>query len=179
MKRQGKDFAPHLERYVFTLPYIQRRDVLDAGSKSGFGAHIMEYTAKSVTLVDISKTFLNEAKKYNHFCPAKFIESDFNKEFPEGTWNAIVAFEIIEHVEDPEFFIKNISEHLSEDGVFIFSVPHMKDIPDHITLFDETKIKKLISRYFKIEEFYIQDTYGISNKQFKRYPKTYVGVATK
>jgi len=49
----------------------------------------------------------------------------------------------------------------------------------HKVLYDEQKIKELISRYFKIEEFYVQDKTIIANKRTYKGLITYIGVATK
>lgn len=180
MGRKPKDFVGHLERYVFALPYIEGKRVLDAGCKDGYGSHLMSAFIRHLTLVDRTDTWLNMAMaNYKYFCRKEFILMDFDEEFPEGTWDAIVAFEIIEHVADPDRFLKDISEHLTTDGILIFSVPHMVENPDHKTLFDKEKIVEYVSRYLKIEEFYIQDKLGISGKPATSPPVSYVGIARK
>lgn len=180
MKRQARDFIPHLERYIFAMPHVQGLDVMDAASKDGYGSSLLAQVANKVTLVDNSAFWLGKAESnYTYQGKANFIVDDFNKGFPEGEWDAVVAFEIIEHVEDPDFFISNITSHLKKGGELVFSVPHMKEEECHLTLFDEDKIRGLISKYLTITEFYVQKGYGISNIPFSRYPVTYVGIAVK
>lgn len=180
MQRDANHFIGHLERYVFSLPYIQCRTVLDAGCKDGYGAHLLSAFAKKVTLADRNSKWLSMARNdYRYFCEHEFIRVDFDQEFPEGKWDRIVAFEVIEHVADADKFLKQISEHLTEKGLLIFSVPHMIENPDHKTLFDEAKIKEYVSRYFSIKEFYIQDKLGISGKPCRLPPISYVGIAEK
>lgn len=175
MKRQAIQFSPHLDRYVYATHACQNRATLDLGGKSGYGADILSYTTNNkVTIADHMPGELKRVKP-NH----DKILIDFNDGFPEGMWDAMVAFEIIEHVINPDKFIQDITEHLNPDGVLVFSVPHMKECEDHLTLFDEQDIKKLISKYLTIEEFYVQDSYNISGKKFEKYPVTYVGVARK
>lgn len=178
--RKAFVFVPHLERYVWALPYCQKKKVMDAGAKDGYGAHLISSFAESVTLVDRNAVWLGEAKNnYKYLCKSDFVVMDFDNAFPDGKWDTIVAFEVIEHVADPDFFIKNITEHLPRGGLLLFSVPHMIQNLDHKTLFDEEKIKKLISKYLQIKEFYIQDKCGISGKPTSHPPKAYVGVAEK
>lgn len=178
--RKASAFVPHLERYVWALPYCQNKRVLDAGAKDGYGAHLISGFANFVTLADRNEAWLKEAQhNYKYMCPVETVIVDFDSDFPKDNWDVVVAFEVIEHVADPDFFVKNISEHLTSGGLLLFSVPHMIENPDHKTLFDEENIKNLISKYLKIEEFYIQDKYGISGKSASCPPRAYAGVAKK
>lgn len=179
MQREPLVFAGHLERYIFALPYCKKRKVLDVGGKDGYGSLLISWFASEVTNADMYGKWLYQAKNHHHHhCPAHFIEQDFNEKFPDGMWETIVAFEIIEHVIDPDRFVKDIYDHMNPEGLLVFSVPHMTPNPDHRTLFDEDKIRALVSKYFTIEEFYIQDKHGISGKPTLP-PKSYVGVARK
>lgn len=73
----------------------------------------------------------------------------------------------------------NSKTFLKEDGLLLFSVPDMIENEVHKVLFDEQKIKDLVGKYLKIEEFYIQDKVGISNKPAEFPAKCYVGIARK
>ncbi len=174
-------FMPHLDRYSFACHYSHKKDVLDLGGKDGYGAVMMSLFANHITIADNRGDYLEIGKLNNTFlCDTKMVEVDLEKSFPDRIYDTAVAFEIIEHVKDPETFIENIAKHLKVGGVLGFSVPHMMPHIDHLTLFDEDKIKKMISKYLTLKEFYIQDSYGISKKPMHRYPAiTYVGVAEK
>ena len=173
-------FKEHLVRYAFAMPFAYKRDVLDAGSKEGFGAHMLSYGANTVTLSDISQGYLDAGKKwFNFFCPVEFVQCDFNKGFPEGEWDTIVSFEVIEHVKDPDFFVKNIAEHLLPGGHLVFSVPHMCPNHEHITLFDEEKIRALIERHLDLVVLHVQDKQIFSGEPLYKGLKCYVGVARK
>lgn len=173
-------YSSHLERYVFALPHCYKRRVLDVGSKDGDCSIILSYGASELSLCDINEAWLNASKKKSYLCPVKnFFLTDLEKEFPEGKWEVITAFEIIEHVIDPEFLVKNVADHLEDDGRLVFSVPHMIDNKEHKTLFDEEKIKNLVSKYFEIEKFYVQEKKVISGEPMYKGLKCYVGVARK
>ena len=178
--RKPRLFIGHLERYVWSLLYCDGKRVVDLGSKDGYGAHLISCFAHMVTLVDRDKAILDTARKsYKFLCGAEFKHADFESEFPKGEWDVAVAFEVIEHVANTEFFIHNIADHLTKGGELVFSVPHMIVNDDHKVLFDEESIKKLISKYFIIEEFYVQDTVGISGAPATSPPKSYIGLARK
>lgn len=179
-RRKPQLFIGHLERYLFASLFSDQKNIIDLGSKDGYGSQLMSHYANHITLADNNKNNLAKAEKFhNYLCPVKFVITNLEKEFPNGNWDTIVAFEIIEHLNNYEFFIQNIQKHLAKDGIFVFSVPHMIKNLDHKVLFDEEKIKQLISKYFKIQEFYIQDKIVISDKPATSPPKSYVGVAAK
>ena len=171
MKRNALIFKEMIQRYVDSLPYCDGKEVLDAGCRDGYGAHLISHVAKTITLVDKSPTCIHKLapNTYKYLCGTNFQELDLEKTFPIGTFNTVLAFEIIEHLENPEFFIKNVAEHLYGKGYLIFSVPHMLENPVHKVLFDEVKIKNLINKYFIIKEFIVTE----------RKHKFYFGVAQK
>lgn len=177
--RFAHSFKEHIHRYAFAMPYAYKRDVLDAASKDGFGAQILSWVANSVTLADVSHLWLGKAKNNSYACRASFIHSDFNVGFPEGSWDTIVSFETIEHVDNPEFLIENFAKALRKNGVLVFSVPHMVANHEHKTLFDEEKIRAMIGKHFDIEEFHVQDKEYLKDTPMYKGLKCYVGVARK
>ena len=176
MKKFFPSYQDHLARYIFASEYCYKKNVLDCGSQIGFGASILSWASDKITLSDIDQRMLDKSKNLFYDAPTEFIQCDFDKEFPEGKWDVITAFEVIEHLENPELFIKNVSEHLT--GQFIFSVPHMVANIQHKTLFDEQKIKDLLSKYLDIQEFYIQDKKIYSGRPLYKNLKCYLGVCT-
>lgn len=180
MRKHAPSFQDHISRYTYALWNCYNKDVLDAGSKEGFGAQILSWVAKTITLSDISQLWLRQAEKIKgYWCPVSFVQSDFNKDFPKGEWDVVTAFEVLEHLEKPDFFLENVVKSLRKDGLFIFSVPHMDARPDHITLFDETKIKELISKYLDIQELFVQDRKYLTDQPLYKNLICYVGVAKK
>lgn len=180
MKKFVHSFADHLARYVYALERCPRKSVLDAGGKEGFGAHILSYGANDITIADIDDDFLKKSKTwFKYFSPVTFVKSDFEKEFPEGMWDVITAFEVIEHLtpEGGDFFVKNISEHLKPGGVLIFSVPHLCPNHEHKTLYTEERIKALITKYLDLEEFHIQKAKIYSGKPLYKGLTNYLGIA--
>ena len=177
----GRRFAAtwqhHVVRYSFALPYCYRKTVLDAGCQVGWGANLITYVANKVTFVDMNKKYIEMASTMRHMCPVEYSISNFEREFPEGKWDVIIAFEVIEHLEDPNLFLSNIAKSLNPGGKLIFSVPHMVDNHEHKHVYDKKSIKDLIEKYFKIEEFYEQDKNPINLGPMYGYLKCYVGVA--
>jgi 2-polyprenyl-3-methyl-5-hydroxy-6-metoxy-1,4-benzoquinol methylase len=173
-------FSAHIARYNFAMLYGYDKDVLDVGSREGFGAHLMSYGAKTVTLCDINQTYLERADRYYRwFCPVSYIQADLEKGFPAGEWDCMTAFEVIEHVEDASFLVKNMAEHLRPGGVLVFSVPHMVENHEHKSLFDAERIRKVVGEYLDIEELFEQDSYPFGKGELYKGLKCHVGVARK
>lgn len=177
--RRGTWFSEHITRYAFALNYCFKRNVLDIGGKDGFGSQVMSYVANHIDLADISEKWLGYAKELKYNCPIDFHQVDLENDFPEGEWDTMVAFEVIEHLSNPEVLIENVAKHLKTGGFFVFSVPHMIANHEHKTLFDEQKIKELISKHLTLKEFYIQDKKLFSGLPTKSNVKCYIGVAIK
>lgn len=179
MTRFAPSFSDHIARYAFAMNYCYKRSVMDAGSKDGFGSQNISWVARDITLVDIDHDWLELAKLGHYACPASFVECNFEESFPEGAWDTIVAFEVIEHLANPEVFVRNVAKALNPGGMLVFSVPHLVANHEHKTLFDEQGIKDLISKELEILEFYIQDKKPISGKPMYKGLRCYVGVARK
>lgn len=178
--RKPRLFIGHLERYLWTTQYVYKKKVLDMGSKDGYGSHLMSGFANSVTLLDNKLWWLSKAEAlYKFLCPYDLEVKDLEIEFSNKKFDVIVAFEIIEHVQNREQLMENIVKALEDGGKLLFSVPHMIPNPDHTHLYDEEGIKDFIGQYMEIEEFYIQDKIIISNKPHTSPPISYVGVAVK
>jgi len=52
------------------------------------------------------------------------VSDALNLPFNDSTFSIITAFDVIEHLADPEVFLKSIFRVLQEDGVLIFSTPN-------------------------------------------------------
>jgi len=114
----------HRWRYLETLKYIEGKDVLDVGCGVGYGSYIMAENAKSVFGLDDSQEAIDQAWEYfvggniNYYC------CDFLKVKIEAlsTQNALVAFEVIEHIQDTEPVFKKFKE--LDPELIIISTPH-------------------------------------------------------
>lgn len=177
----SRKYAPswqhHIVRYAFALPYCYRKSVLDAGSQIGYGGNLLSYVANSITFVDINQKYIDMALSLKNMCPVDGILCDFEKDFPEGKWDTVVAFEVIEHLENPDVFLANVAKHLNPGGRLVFSVPHMVANHEHKHVYDEAGIKALIGKHLKIVEFYQQDKNPITMGPLYKGLKCYAGIA--
>jgi SAM-dependent methyltransferase len=115
----------HLARYLFAARLARGR-VLDAGSGSGYGARELARLAARVTALDLSA----EAAAWAH-CNYQAPHTDFLAgsctalPFREDSFDAVVAFEVIEHLRDQQAFLAECKRVLAPSGLLIVSTPNI------------------------------------------------------
>lgn len=178
--RYAPAFENNVQNYVSSLIYAWKRDVLDAGGKDGFGSQILANVAKSITIADIEDEWLKDAERIGGYrCPTKFVKSNFEKEFPEGDWDTIIALEVIEHLENPEFFLENAAKHLRPNGRIVIATPHMVANREHKTLFDKESLWERVSEHFEVISLVSYDRCFLSQRPLHKGITDYFCVGVK
>ncbi len=101
--------------------------IVDAGcGKSATANKLLERGFKNIILLDIEdQRVFEETKKL------PFFRADLNRDrwpFDDGSINCVVATEIIEHLENPWFFTREIHRVLKPGGRLILSTPNTWNI---------------------------------------------------
>lgn len=145
----------HIIRYILASQFVKNRLVLDSGCGTGYGtSYLAASGARFVIGVDYSKKAIGYAIKHNrNINNVRFIVMDsLNLDFKDNLFDVIVSFEVIEHVKNPEKFIKEINRVLREDGTAIVGTPNrlvsLGGNPHHIHEFEPNEFKELIDDYF-------------------------------
>ncbi len=115
----------HFHRYMWAAHIVGGRKVLDLGSGEGFGAAILSESAEQVVGVDLDEQTVEHSKLNYGGANLEFrvgTALDLS-DFEPGSFGAVVAFEIIEHVQDQERVLAEIARVLSDDGVLVVSTP--------------------------------------------------------
>ena len=115
-------FWEHVFRYAFACQKIKGLDVMDIASGEGYGTHALSKTAKSVVGVDISPEAVAHARK--KYGLDYRVGSAEQIPIEPSSLDAIVSFETIEHVPNPEKFVREAFRILKSQGVFIVSTPN-------------------------------------------------------
>ena len=173
---ERKGATAHDERRVreFVISKIPKNanSILDVGCGNGWVAKEFLPKGKQVYSLDISVTNPSIVKRLypseKHLCVAA---DSFHLPFSNDSFDCVIASEIIEHVFDPEEFIKELFRVVKKGGDLIITTPYKEKIiyylcihcnqktpaNAHIHSFDEKKLESLYSgkdlETFKYETF--------------------------
>lgn len=72
--------------------------------------------------------------------------------FPTGSFDGVVAVEVLEHVEDDTSFVSNVSRVLRPGGFFLMTTPNGDNNPtpqgDHKRHYRKAELQELLGRFF-------------------------------
>ena len=154
--------------------------VLDCGTASGaFVEELAQAGYREIFGVDIGDYLRPGAKAVTR----EFAACDVSFQplpWPEGWFNAVSAWCVLPHLENPFHCVREIARVLAPGGLFIFTVPHLgsktsrnffsehgdfrsyRSSNNHISLFTPGVIQKTILRYFDL----VRVTYHVRQKIF-------------
>lgn len=147
MAGDARELQAHMSRYVFALRWASeqatRPDVpptkviLDVACGVGFGTHILSSVAFDAAGVDRSPECIEYARAVYSTPRTHFLEGDaghLEDLFVGGQcFDAVASFETVEHLEDPEAFLKGIHDLLVPGGYLIISAPHGSASKFHVS----------------------------------------------
>ena len=171
LREAGRRADAHLARYALASTFVRPRDrVLDAACGLGYGAAMLtEATlADSVAGIDSSPRAIEYARSA-YGVSATFECRDVSNlvSMPAGSLDLIVSFETLEHIADPDSFVRESCRLLTPGGRLICSIPNRwvdesgrDPNPYHLHVFDRASILGLCGRYFRIERLFGQTAGG-------------------
>ena len=107
---------------AFSVNSLKGLRILDVGCGGGLLCEPLARLGATVTGIDASPKAITVAKE--HAMKSGLDITYYNttlEEFPENDFDAILALEIIEHVDNPKDFIGLFPEHLKKEGLLFLS----------------------------------------------------------
>lgn len=99
------------------------RSVLEIGCSIGSVTNLLSARGFKVWASDVSEYAVKNAKKLTP--KATFLTIDVQKKIPlKKKFDIIIAFEVVEHLDDPQKAIVNMYNSLDKGGVLVFSSPY-------------------------------------------------------
>ncbi len=109
--------------------YLQQSQILDVGAGLGHYSKWICQNYRSVKVVALDHI---ESESFKH---CEFIKTDLEKtlSFQGESFDTILAFDVIEHIQNCDQLLSEIFRVCKKDGILIGSVPHDKDdfLPDY------------------------------------------------
>lgn len=163
----------HLSKYRFSLKFCKGKKVLELGCGAGYGSkYLAKGGAKQVIAYDLDKKVIKFAKQNFNDKKVIFRLGDVESLKLKSEYNVVIAFELIEHLNQPEKLLSLTKRALVRNGIFILSTPNRENSsydgdkpsnPHHVKEYYPLELKQLLKKYFsKIE------LYGIVLKNEKR-----------
>jgi SAM-dependent methyltransferase len=100
--------------------------VMDVGCGWGVNLEMLENAGYKATGLDISRNILELVDNRHR----QLIQADLNQEFPENheTYDALLALDVIEHLDDDQAAVKKMAKLLRPGGIAIISVPALPEL---------------------------------------------------
>jgi SAM-dependent methyltransferase len=171
-RRDDGDFVFVPERIpLFQEAIGQGRSVLDLGCRSGaLTRHFLD--GNEVVGVDVDRAALAKAKELGITPVVADVEEPLP--FPDETFDAVVAGELLEHLSFPEVLMAEVQRVLEPGGVLVGSVPNAfriqgrlrflrgqppEEDPMHLHMFSPEQIRELLDGFEEVELVYVGGRY--------------------
>ena len=145
----------HVHRYEFAAELCAGRRVLDLCCGSGYGARILARTAAQTTGIDADADSIEGAREafaadsgldFERADAYEVLDRELASDF-----DALVLFEALEHLEDPERALTQLERHAAAGMLLVISVPNSRafaeDNPHHRVEFDYERAMAALDRF--------------------------------
>jgi SAM-dependent methyltransferase len=171
-RRDEGDFVFVPERIPLFQAAIGRgKRVLDLGCRSGaFTRHFLD--GNEVVGVDVDRAALEKASALG----IETVQADVEQRLPfdDGSFDAVVAGELLEHVRFPDALVSEVRRVLRAHGVFVGSVPNAfrvqsrlrflrgrppEDDPTHLHMYAPAQIRVLLEGFGDVRLSFVGGQY--------------------
>ncbi len=155
-------WGEHTARYVFALPFVENKRVLDIACGTGYGLGFLKNTAKSVTGIDVDIVAAKQARSECDEKASVLLGDGTNLPFDDGSFDVVTSFETLEHLHARTVFLTELKRVLKPNGLLILSTPnanYTKPIngkptnPFHIFEYKPEELKAELDAQFSVQTF--------------------------
>jgi SAM-dependent methyltransferase len=148
----------HLHRYTYAATLVKNKRVLDLASGEGYGSRILSTAASVVVGIDIDENAVRHAAEKYGSTNLQFLCGSITAvpNQDDHSFDVVVCFEAIEHIEDQESLVSEVKRLLKPDGLFIVSTPNKAiyqeaehENPFHLKELDFEEFRELLASQFR------------------------------
>lgn len=174
-------YLMHLASYRFAMRFTQGKRVLDLGCGSGYGSALVAETAQQVVAVDVSGEAVRYAAGHHarENLTHQVVLPGADLPFPDGSFDVVLSFQVIEHVENDRHYIQQADRVLESGGVLIVITPN-RDVRLmrgqkpwnrwHIREYDATMLASLFDPgRFRLEMKFMSASERLAKLELRRY----------
>jgi SAM-dependent methyltransferase len=144
----GVDLARHRAAYEFAAARFPGASVLDLGCGSGSGTALLAQSGARAVGVDRVAPDAHSRAPGASFCRADIDALPFRAR----RFDAVVSFQVIEHLADPAPYLHAIGELLAADGAALLSTPNRQLSdgvnPFHVREYLSAELREVLARQF-------------------------------
>lgn len=155
-------YAMHVAAYAYAEAFCRDADVLDFGCGSGYRTARLVAQARSILGVDVDADAVAFARERYGSSGARFEYIKFGKPLPfaDASFDVVLSFQVIEHVEDDASYIREACRVVRPGGVFIVVTPDRANrlLPGqrpwnrwHLREYSLTQLRELVAHSFEIQ----------------------------
>ena len=150
-------YQEHLSRYVFASLLVRGLRVLDAGCGTGYGTAALASGAVLAVGMDLAFDAVRCAHAHYRDAGSSFFAGACEAlPFRSESFDAVVAFEIIEHLADPVHFLREVTRVLTPEGFLVVSTPNRRfsadarEVPNpyHVREYTAEEFRAQLSPFF-------------------------------
>ena len=119
-------YLRHLFAYAFAKDTISGNSlVLEVGCGEGYGTSLLSEHVANIVGLDVDKTAVAHARrKYGSEKCVFTLYDGLKIPYENNMFDAVVSFQVIEHVQDDANFISEIHRVLKSNGIFMVTTPN-------------------------------------------------------
>lgn len=147
-ERFSLDIARHRAAYEIAQSHAGEGNVIDVGCGTGYGTSMLAESSERVFGID--RVLPERAQRG---CGARFVIGDLHSlPLQPGHFDLVVSFQVIEHFDDPTFYVDALASLCSSDGLALVTTPNilMSDgvNPYHIHEYTADELARTLGRRF-------------------------------
>ena len=150
-------FQRHVVAYRYAAERVAGMDVLDAGCGEGYGSAMLAQRASSVVGVDLERDVIEHAAE--RYPAVRFQTGDLaTLGFDDGSFDAVITFQVIEHLQSPRGFVTECARVLRPGGLLVLSTPNRLTFsptgvrnPFHTVEFAPAELRAVLEDTFTVE----------------------------
>lgn len=148
--------ARQLAAYDWALPHVESKDLLEIGMNRGYGSRLIAPRARSFVGLDLA---LDHARASRRDAGVRAVQADGQAlPFGGGRFDAVVTFQVIEHVWDVRALLGEIRRVLRPGGLLLVSTPQRgsrlfhRQLPwneEHLREYDTEEWRRCLGAVFE------------------------------
>lgn len=155
-------WGEHAARYVFALPFVDGKSVLDIACGTGYGLSILKGTARHLVGVDVDIEAAREARDECDRRTTVLLGDGLKLPFPDKCFDVVTSFETLEHLHRRSEFLAELRRVLRSGGKLVLSTPnanYTKPVngrptnPFHIFEYKPDELKAELEAHFYLDSF--------------------------